>query len=49
MHHKLVVVDGQRAFVGGINYSIDHLEEFGPLAKQDYATNSAKAPCTRGP
>ncbi|MDP3812059.1 MAG: cardiolipin synthase ClsB [Hydrogenophaga sp.] len=37
MHHKLVVVDGQRAFVGGINYSIDHLEEFGPLAKQDYA------------
>ncbi|AOF85840.1 phospholipase D family protein [Hydrogenophaga sp. RAC07] len=37
MHHKLVVVDGQRAFVGGINYSIDHLREFGPLAKQDYA------------
>ena len=37
MHHKLVVVDGQRAFVGGINYSIDHLEEFGPQAKQDYA------------
>ncbi|MFN3494049.1 MAG: cardiolipin synthase ClsB [Hydrogenophaga sp.] len=37
MHHKLVVVDGQRAFVGGINYSIDHLEEFEPLAKQDYA------------
>jgi cardiolipin synthase A/B len=37
MHHKLVVVDGQRAFVGGINYSIDHLEEFGSQAKQDYA------------
>ncbi|MCV0440543.1 MAG: cardiolipin synthase ClsB [Hydrogenophaga sp.] len=37
MHHKLVVVDGQRAFVGGINYSIDHLAEHGPLAKQDYA------------
>jgi cardiolipin synthase len=37
MHHKLVVVDGRVAFVGGINYSIDHLEEFGPLAKQDYA------------
>ena len=37
MHHKLVVVDGQRAFVGGINYSIDHLAEFGPLGKQDYA------------
>ena len=37
MHHKLVVVDGRRAFVGGINYSLDHLAEFGPLAKQDYA------------
>lgn len=37
MHHKLVVVDGRRAFVGGINYSIDHLAEFGPKAKQDYA------------
>jgi len=37
MHRKLVVVDGQRAFVGGINYSADHLEDFGPLAKQDYA------------
>jgi cardiolipin synthase len=37
MHHKLVVVDGRRAFVGGINYSIDHLADFGPLAKQDYA------------
>ncbi|OSZ71481.1 cardiolipin synthase ClsB [Hydrogenophaga sp. IBVHS1] len=37
MHHKIVVVDGQHAFVGGINYSIDHLAEHGPLAKQDYA------------
>ncbi|MDP1524984.1 MAG: cardiolipin synthase ClsB [Rhodocyclaceae bacterium] len=37
MHRKLVVVDGRRAFVGGINYSIDHLDEYGPLAKQDYA------------
>lgn len=37
MHRKLVVVDGLRAFVGGINYSIDHLTEHGPLAKQDYA------------
>jgi cardiolipin synthase len=37
MHHKIVVVDGLHAFVGGINYSIDHLAEFGPLAKQDYA------------
>jgi len=37
MHRKLVVVDGASAFVGGINYSLDHLAEFGPEAKQDYA------------
>ena len=37
MHRKLVVVDAQRAFVGGINYSADHLGDFGPQAKQDYA------------
>ncbi|HEX5633396.1 MAG TPA: cardiolipin synthase ClsB, partial [Gemmatimonadales bacterium] len=37
LHRKLVVVDGTVAFVGGINYSADHLEDFGPEAKQDYA------------
>jgi cardiolipin synthase len=37
MHRKIVVVDGEVAFVGGINYSIDHLREAGPEAKQDYA------------
>lgn len=37
MHRKIVVVDGQWAFVGGINYSADHLADFGPMAKQDYA------------
>ncbi|MDQ9171971.1 cardiolipin synthase ClsB [Oxalobacteraceae bacterium R-40] len=37
MHRKLVVVDGKRAFVGGINYSADHLADYGPEAKQDYA------------
>ena len=37
MHRKIVVIDGQRAFVGGINYSADHLADFGPGAKQDYA------------
>ena len=37
MHRKILVVDGQRAFVGGINYSADHLADFGPTAKQDYA------------
>ncbi|OOG44227.1 cardiolipin synthase ClsB [Polaromonas sp. A23] len=37
MHRKIVVVDGMRAFVGGINYSADHLADFGANAKQDYA------------
>jgi cardiolipin synthase len=37
MHRKIVVVDGERAFVGGLNYSADHLADFGPTAKQDYA------------
>ena len=37
MHRKIVVIDGTLAFVGGINYSADHLADFGPEAKQDYA------------
>jgi cardiolipin synthase len=37
MHRKIVVVDREVAFVGGINYSADHLHDFGPEAKQDYA------------
>ena len=37
MHRKIVVVDREVAFVGGINYSADHLKDFGPEAKQDYA------------
>ena len=37
MHRKIVVVDGMVAFVGGINYSADHLADYGPEAKQDYA------------
>lgn len=37
LHRKIVVVDGRRAFVGGINYSADHLADFGAAAKQDYA------------
>lgn len=37
LHRKLLVVDGQVAFIGGINYSADHLGDFGPEAKQDYA------------
>lgn len=37
LHRKIVVVDNNLAFVGGINYSADHLTDFGPTAKQDYA------------
>jgi cardiolipin synthase len=37
LHRKIVVIDGVRAFVGGINYSADHLADYGPEAKQDYA------------
>ena len=37
LHRKIVVVDGHWAFVGGINYSADHLADYGPAAKQDYA------------
>ena len=37
LHRKIVVVDGRIAFVGGINFSEDHLESFGAKAKQDYA------------
>ena len=31
------MIDGERAFVGGINYSADHLSDYGAEAKQDYA------------
>jgi cardiolipin synthase A/B len=37
MHRKIVAIDGQLAFVGGINFSADHLPDFGPEAKQDYS------------
>lgn len=37
MHRKIVVVDGELGFIGGINYSADHVADFGPEAKQDYA------------
>ncbi|CAN5331441.1 cardiolipin synthase ClsB [soil metagenome] len=37
LHRKLVVVDASRAFVGGINMSAEHLADYGPRAKQDYA------------
>lgn len=37
MHRKIVVVDDVIAFIGGINYSAEHLRDFGEAAKQDYA------------
>ena len=37
MHRKIVVADGRVAFLGGINFSADHLDDFGPEAKQDYS------------
>ncbi len=37
LHRKIVVVDGTVGFIGGINFSADHLGDFGPEAKQDYA------------
>ena len=37
MHRKIVVVDEETAFLGGINFSVDHLRDFGPEAKQDYS------------
>nr|WP_314565567.1 cardiolipin synthase ClsB [uncultured Pseudomonas sp.] len=37
LHRKIVVVDAEVAFIGGINFSADHLSDYGPEAKQDYA------------
>ncbi|MGH8084595.1 MAG: cardiolipin synthase ClsB [Lysobacter sp.] len=37
LHRKIVVVDRRCAFVGGINFSADHLADYGDGAKQDYS------------
>lgn len=37
LHRKLVAIDGELAFVGGINLSVEHLVAASPSAKQDYA------------
>ncbi|WP_343633283.1 cardiolipin synthase ClsB [Roseateles sp.] len=37
LHRKIAVIDGSIGFIGGINFSADHLLDFGPEAKQDYA------------
>ena len=36
MHRKIVVVDGQLGFIGGINYSADHVPTSAPRPR-DYA------------
>ncbi len=38
LHRKLVVVDQRVAYVGGINYSDEHMRYYGDKSKQDYAT-----------
>jgi cardiolipin synthase len=37
LHRKITLVDGHTAFVGGINYSDEHIDDGGPITKQDYA------------
>lgn len=37
LHRKLAVIDGRYGFIGGINLCYDHMLEFGPGGKQDYA------------
>lgn len=41
LHRKVVVIDGVKAFVGGINLSEEHLCSYGHCAKQDYAVEIA--------
>jgi len=37
LHRKIVVIDSERAFVGGINFTEEHVRSFGVQSKQDYA------------
>lgn len=37
LHRKIVVIDGRLAYIGGLNFSFDHMRDFGPEGKQDYA------------
>ena len=41
LHRKIVTIDGRLAFVGGINFSEDHLSDYGREAKQDYSVSIA--------
>lgn len=40
MHRKIVVIDGDIAYIGGINFSEDHLAESHPEGKQDYVVRA---------
>ncbi len=40
LHRKLVVIDGRLAFIGGINYSDEHVRSFGAMSKQDFAVRA---------
>ena len=37
LHRKIIVIDRALAFVGGINFSVDHLHDASPHGKQDFA------------
>ncbi len=37
LHRKLAIIDGRYGFIGGINLCHDHMMDFGPGGKQDYA------------
>lgn len=37
LHRKVLSIDERLAFIGGINFSEEHLVATGPMAKQDYA------------
>lgn len=43
LHRKIVVVDGEVAYVAGINFGADHLPDKYVMGKQDYGL------CVRGP
>lgn len=47
MHRKIVVIDARIAFIGGLNYSAEHMSSYGPEAKQDYAVRLEGADCRR--
>ncbi|UAW97747.1 cardiolipin synthase ClsB [Halopseudomonas nanhaiensis] len=37
LHRKIVVIDGEIGFIGGINFGADHMTDYGAMAKQDYS------------